>query len=58
MILLGKYCEMRVRRAEGGATATEYALMITGIAVALVAATVLMGGRLAAALDLAAQTLF
>nr|AGC71610.1 hypothetical protein [uncultured bacterium A1Q1_fos_1053] len=43
---------------EQGATATEYALLISGIAVVLVAATAFLGNKLADALELMSTALF
>lgn len=49
MRLLGLLVALSDRRTERGATATEYALLISGIALVLVGATVFLGERLSAA---------
>jgi len=57
-----KYCLSRLWMLrsvnEQGATATEYALLISGIAVVLVAATAFLGNKLADALELMSTALF
>ena len=57
-----KYCLSRLWMLrsvnEQGATATEYALLISGIALTLVAATALLGGKLSDALELMSTAMF
>ena len=52
MAILGKLLAMRNQSKELGATAAEYALLISGIAVVLVTATIALGTRLEDAYDL------
>ena len=47
-----------VAEKEQGATVAEYALMISGIAVALVGATLFLGSRLSIAFDTMRSALF
>ena len=48
----------RRQREELGATAAEYVLMLSGIVLALVAATVLLGSRMSDVFDSLTTTLF
>ena len=58
MKFLGMLVHGPSKQLEYGATATEYALMISGIALALYAATIFLGGRLAVAFQTLTDTIF
>lgn len=50
MKFLGKFLDATSSGGENGATAAEYALMISGIAIAVVGATLFLGEKLSDAL--------